>query len=177
MLSQWKFANSVFSNTIDDFLIIVCVTPLQYSLGAFFFLFFLNKWNKQKAGLESPCTRQEGLQRMEFNFFITISTDFLSPNQSAGIHRSRMRSFSINPVKCERQKFPLFTFNIYFIYWYFNLFKSIKKTLSSMQLNTGEDMAEKTNDKYCKSNFFLSWDTNLNSFALKLNNLYSTERN
>ena len=46
-----------------------------------------------------------------------------------------------------------------------------------MKLNTGEDIAEKTNVNYWKSNYFILRDTNLNSFALKLHNLYSTERN
>ena len=37
-----------------------------------------------------------------------------------------------------------------------------------MKLNTGEDIAEKTNVKYWKSNYFIERNTNLNSFALIL---------
>ena len=46
-----------------------------------------------------------------------------------------------------------------------------------MELNTGEEIAEKINSKYRKLNYLISWDTNLNSFALKLRNWYLTERN
>ena len=45
---------------------------------------------------------------------------------------------------------------LYVIYWDFNLFEIIiKSKLSSMKLNT-EDITEKTNVKYWKSNYFLS---------------------
>ena len=39
---------------------------------------------------------------------------------------AKSNPFPMNPVKCQRQKVYVI-FNIYFIYWYFNLFEGIKK--------------------------------------------------
>ena len=78
----------------------------------------------------------------------------------------------MNPVKCKWQKvYAIYVKNLFYLL----LIKKYIECNEIQYYDSEENFAKKNNVKYWKSTYFISWNTNLNSIALKFRNFYSTE--